>query len=105
MEKQLVSTSFTLCKHPVKQSLELPHYLFEAGWAANGNVIACTQPRRVAATSVAGRVAAEVGTVLGDEVSLVSVFICFRTFQIQCRLVTLSDMRTSAVKKEHEYST
>ncbi|KAF8237152.1 P-loop containing nucleoside triphosphate hydrolase protein [Tricholoma matsutake] len=38
------------------------------GWAANGNVIACTQPRRVAATSVAGRVAAEVGTVLGDEV-------------------------------------
>lgn len=30
--------------------------------------IACTQPRRVAATSVAGRVAAEVGTLLGEEV-------------------------------------
>jgi ATP-dependent RNA helicase DDX35 len=40
----------------------------EAGWAANGNVIACTQPRRVAATSVATRVAEEVGTLLGDEV-------------------------------------
>jgi len=31
-------------------------------------VVACTQPRRVAATSVATRVAEEVGTVLGDEV-------------------------------------
>jgi len=42
----------------------------EAGWAADGNVIACTQPRRVAATSVANRVAIEVGTTLGDEVLL-----------------------------------
>lgn len=47
---------------------ELPQYLMESGWADNGNVIACTQPRRVAATSVASRVASEVGTVLGDEV-------------------------------------
>lgn len=51
--------------HP---ATELPQYLMEAGWANNGNVIACTQPRRVAATSVAGRVATEVGTILGDEV-------------------------------------
>jgi hypothetical protein len=50
--------------------LELPQYLMESGWAENGNVIACTQPRRVAATSVAGRVAAEVGSILGDEVEL-----------------------------------
>ena len=49
--------------------IELPQYLYEAGWAADGNVIACTQPRRVAATSVATRVAQEVGTLLGDEVS------------------------------------
>ncbi|KAJ3501295.1 hypothetical protein NLJ89_g9401 [Agrocybe chaxingu] len=34
----------------------------------NGHVIACTQPRRIAATSVASRVASEVGTNLGDEV-------------------------------------
>ncbi|KAJ3848390.1 P-loop containing nucleoside triphosphate hydrolase protein [Lentinula lateritia] len=40
----------------------------EAGWASEGNVIACTQPRRVAATSVAGRVATEIGSLLGDEV-------------------------------------
>ncbi|ELU43905.1 pre-mRNA splicing factor [Rhizoctonia solani AG-1 IA] len=53
---------------PIESVAELPQYLYEAGWAANGNVIACTQPRRVAATSVAARVATEVGTVLGDEV-------------------------------------
>ncbi|KAI8998955.1 P-loop containing nucleoside triphosphate hydrolase protein, partial [Trametes punicea] len=47
---------------------ELPQFLYESGWAADGNRIACTQPRRVAATSVANRVAAEVGTTLGDEV-------------------------------------
>ncbi|KAI0948495.1 hypothetical protein AcW1_005471 [Taiwanofungus camphoratus] len=50
------------------KTTQLPQYLHEAGWSADGNVIACTQPRRVAATSVAGRVAAEVGSVLGDEV-------------------------------------
>ena len=44
--------------------------MYEAGWAAEGNRIACTQPRRVAATSVANRVAAEVGTILGDEVCM-----------------------------------
>ncbi|KAH8833485.1 P-loop containing nucleoside triphosphate hydrolase protein [Flagelloscypha sp. PMI_526] len=47
---------------------ELPQYLHEAGWTSGGSVIACTQPRRVAATSVAARVAGEVGTVLGKEV-------------------------------------
>lgn len=31
-------------------------------------MIACTQPRRVAATSVAQRVAAEMGSLIGDEV-------------------------------------
>ncbi|SJL00130.1 related to Probable ATP-dependent RNA helicase DHX35 [Armillaria ostoyae] len=50
------------------KTTQLPQYLLEAGWAAQGNIIACTQPRRVAATSVAGRVATEVGTILGDEV-------------------------------------
>jgi hypothetical protein len=46
----------------------------EAGWAQDGRVIACTQPRRVAATSVAGRVAQEVGCILGDEVRLAYLF-------------------------------
>ncbi|KAG8851147.1 hypothetical protein FRB96_009488 [Tulasnella sp. 330] len=50
------------------KTTQLPQYLYETGWASQGNVIACTQPRRVAATSVATRVAAEVGSLLGDEV-------------------------------------
>ncbi|KAJ7093068.1 pre-mRNA splicing factor [Mycena epipterygia] len=50
------------------KTTQLPQYLMESGWADNGNIIACTQPRRVAATSVAGRVASEVGSILGDEV-------------------------------------
>ncbi|KAG6813096.1 hypothetical protein H0H92_013950 [Tricholoma furcatifolium] len=50
------------------KTTQLPQYLYEAGWASQGSVIACTQPRRVAATSVATRVASEVGTTLGDEV-------------------------------------
>lgn len=48
---------------------EIPQYLHEAGWTSENHVVACTQPRRVAATSVATRVAEEVGSVLGDEVS------------------------------------
>lgn len=50
------------------KTTQLPQYLLESGWASEGNVIACTQPRRVAATSVATRVAQEVGTILGEEV-------------------------------------
>ncbi|KAH6918851.1 pre-mRNA splicing factor [Coprinopsis sp. MPI-PUGE-AT-0042] len=50
------------------KTTQLPQFLYEAGWAANGRVVACTQPRRVAATSVASRVAAEIGTSLGKEV-------------------------------------
>ncbi|EPQ32387.1 uncharacterized protein PFL1_00583 [Pseudozyma flocculosa PF-1] len=50
------------------KTTQLPQFLFEAGWASSGHQIACTQPRRVAATSVAARVAQEVGTVLGEEV-------------------------------------
>lgn len=45
----------------------------ESGWASDGRVVGCTQPRRVAATSVATRVAEEVGSVLGDEVRTLSM--------------------------------
>ena len=47
---------------------ELPQYLMAAGWAAEGRRIACTQPRRVAATSIAARVAEERGHHLGDDI-------------------------------------
>ncbi|RMD43535.1 hypothetical protein DV735_g1591, partial [Chaetothyriales sp. CBS 134920] len=49
------------------KTTQLTQYLAEAGYADNGTV-ACTQPRRVAAMSVAKRVAEEVGCELGREV-------------------------------------
>ena len=49
---------------------EVPQYLHEAGWSGGGYCIACTQPRRIAATSVAQRVAQEMGAMLGQEVRM-----------------------------------
>lgn len=49
------------------KTTQLTQYLAEAGFAQNG-IIGCTQPRRVAAMSVAKRVAEEVGCKLGQEV-------------------------------------
>ncbi|KAK0386054.1 hypothetical protein NLU13_5891 [Sarocladium strictum] len=49
------------------KTTQLTQYLAEAGFANNG-VIGCTQPRRVAAMSVAKRVSEEVGCQLGQEV-------------------------------------
>ena len=49
------------------KTTQLTQYLAEDGFANNG-VIGCTQPRRVAAMSVAARVADEVGCRVGEEV-------------------------------------
>lgn len=50
------------------KTTQLPQYLYEAGYTKNGMKIGCTQPRRVAAMSVAARVAEEMGVHLGSEV-------------------------------------
>ena len=55
------------------KTTQLPQYLFEDGYTAVGadgkaKKIGCTQPRRVAAMSVAARVAEEMGVKLGHEV-------------------------------------
>ncbi|KAJ2697913.1 DEAH-box ATP-dependent RNA helicase prp22 [Coemansia sp. IMI 209128] len=49
------------------KTTQLTQYLYEEGFARRGR-IGCTQPRRMAATSVAKRVAEEVGCRLGAEV-------------------------------------
>ena len=49
------------------KTTQLTQYLAEGGFANDG-IIGCTQPRRVAAMSVAKRVAEEVGCKLGEEV-------------------------------------
>jgi ATP-dependent RNA helicase DDX35 len=50
------------------KTTQIPQYLLNAGWCASGSQIAVTQPRRIAATSVAARVAEELGTPLGQKV-------------------------------------
>ncbi|XP_020096072.1 pre-mRNA-splicing factor ATP-dependent RNA helicase DEAH1-like isoform X2 [Ananas comosus] len=49
------------------KTTQIPQYLHEAGYTKAGK-IACTQPRRVAAMSVAARVSQEMGVKLGHEV-------------------------------------
>lgn len=49
------------------KTTQLTQYLHEDGYSKYG-MIGCTQPRRVAAMSVAKRVSDEMGTVLGEEV-------------------------------------
>jgi pre-mRNA-splicing factor ATP-dependent RNA helicase DHX15/PRP43 len=51
------------------KTTQIPQFLLEAGLAEQGtSCIACTQPRRVAATSIAARVSEEMDVELGKEV-------------------------------------
>ncbi|AEO61623.1 hypothetical protein MYCTH_2311958 [Thermothelomyces thermophilus ATCC 42464] len=50
------------------KSTQIPQFLERAGWCADGKIIGITQPRRVAATTVALRVAEEFGCEVGKEV-------------------------------------
>lgn len=50
------------------KTTQLPQYLHEAGYTEGGLKVGCTQPRRVAAMSVATRVAEEMGVRVGNEV-------------------------------------
>jgi pre-mRNA-splicing factor ATP-dependent RNA helicase DHX16 len=50
------------------KTTQIPQFLHEAGFTDNNKKVGCTQPRRVAAMSVAARVAEEMGVKLGNEV-------------------------------------
>ncbi|KAL6765945.1 DEAH-box nuclear pre-mRNA splicing factor [Haematococcus lacustris] len=50
------------------KTTQIAQFIAEAGYAQNRKFIACTQPRRVAAMSVARRVADEMDVILGEEV-------------------------------------
>lgn len=49
------------------KTTQLTQYLHEDGYTSYG-MVGCTQPRRVAAMSVAKRVSEEIGSNLGEEV-------------------------------------
>jgi pre-mRNA-splicing factor ATP-dependent RNA helicase DHX38/PRP16 len=51
------------------KTTQLTQYLHEDGYTSYG-MVGCTQPRRVAAMSVAKRVSEELGSNLGEEVSI-----------------------------------
>ena len=48
------------------KTTQMTQYLFEEGYAGRGGMIGCTQPRRVAAMSVAKRVSEEMGVDEGE---------------------------------------
>mmetsp|Transcript_22699 Transcript_22699/g.56208 ORF Transcript_22699/g.56208 Transcript_22699/m.56208 type:complete len:722 (+) Transcript_22699:948-3113(+) len=83
------------------KSTQIPHYLMSNGWCDNGFQIVCTQPRRIAAQTLAARVAKEVGSgELGATVGYVVRFddrtsentkIVYATDGILLREATLSD--------------
>ncbi|KAJ3098111.1 hypothetical protein HDU97_004295 [Phlyctochytrium planicorne] len=50
------------------KTTQIPQYLHEAGYTSGGRKVGCTQPRRVAAMSVAARVADEMSTKVGADV-------------------------------------
>jgi HrpA-like RNA helicase len=47
------------------KSTQIAQYLYQAGFA-NSGLIVCTQPRKIAASSLATRVAQEMGTSVGN---------------------------------------
>ena len=50
------------------KTTQIAQFISEAGYSQTNKLIACTQPRRVAAMSVARRVADEMDVQLGEEV-------------------------------------
>ncbi|KAI4285320.1 MAG: hypothetical protein L6R38_000744 [Xanthoria sp. 2 TBL-2021] len=70
------------------KSTQIPQYLREAGWCQDGKLVAITQPRRVAATTVANRVAEEVGCKLGDDVGYSIRFEDLTTEKTQIKFLT-----------------
>ena len=58
------------------KTTQITQYLAEAGYTVKGK-IGCTQPRRVAAMSVAKRVSEEFGCRLGQEVCLAIILLLY----------------------------
>jgi ABC-type dipeptide/oligopeptide/nickel transport system ATPase component len=50
------------------KTTQIAQFISEAGYTNTGKMVACTQPRRVAAMSVARRVGEEMDVTLGEEV-------------------------------------
>jgi ATP-dependent RNA helicase DDX35 len=70
------------------KTTQIPQYLLSAGFCSTGQQIAVTQPRRIAATSVAARVAEELGSPLGQKVGYSIRFEDVTSANTQIKFVT-----------------
>ncbi|KAH9874628.1 hypothetical protein IAQ61_003818 [Plenodomus lingam] len=70
------------------KTTQIPKFLYESGWCNNGRQIAVTQPRRIAVTSVAARVAEELSTPLGQKVGYSIRFEDVTSANTQIKFVT-----------------
>lgn len=71
------------------KSTQVCQYLHEAGWGSDGKIIGISQPRRVAATTLATRVAEERGCVVGQLVGYSIRFDdCFDAKQTRIKYMT-----------------
>lgn len=61
------------------KTTQLPQFLHKAGFTSRKEMIGVTQPRRIAAISVATRVSEEINCHLGGEESLISMYQTFYT--------------------------
>mmetsp|Transcript_1285 Transcript_1285/g.3788 ORF Transcript_1285/g.3788 Transcript_1285/m.3788 type:complete len:694 (-) Transcript_1285:3142-5223(-) len=52
------------------KTTQIPQFLLEAGWCEGDRAVLVTEPRRVAAVAAAERVAAEIGSTVGEEVGV-----------------------------------
>ncbi|XP_049267062.1 probable ATP-dependent RNA helicase DHX35 isoform X3 [Rhipicephalus sanguineus] len=80
------------------KSTQIPQYLMEAGWAQKGQMIGVTQPRRMAAITLARRVAEEKGCLVGQEVGYCVRFDeCFDREGTKIKLCPLFQFMTEGI--------
>lgn len=70
------------------KTTQVPQFLAQAGFAMNNKMVACTQPRRVAAMSIAKRVAEEMDVNLGEHVGYTIRFDDITSAQTCLRFMT-----------------
>ncbi|POM82909.1 Helicase associated domain (HA2) family protein [Cryptosporidium meleagridis] len=70
------------------KTTQITQYLYEEGFCKDGGIIGCTQPRRVAATSIARRVAQEMGCTLGSTVGFAIRFEDITTPETKIKYMT-----------------
>ena len=66
-EIQKTHTAIVIGETASGKTTQIPQFLFKSGFSKSG-MVACTQPRRLAAISVAQRVNQQMGTDVGDKV-------------------------------------